>query len=436
MSFDKSYYTDSTDAVVKSIPISAHLILISAAFCILSFIIWANLAVLDEVTRGDGRVIPSSNLQVVQNLEGGIISRIYVQEGELVAKGQVLMDIDDTRFSSTLRENDVAMHALQIKMLRLSAQAQGRDFKVPNELTIADSKRIESERNLFNSQSRELNARVDVYQTQKYQKEQELKDAQSRSSRIFKNLELMKKELDLSIPLFEEGVVSEVELLRLKRSVNDMESELKSNQISIPRLKSSINETLGKIKELNASYKTHALDEFNSARNELMRLKEENIALKDKVSRTTVRSPVRGTVNQIKKKTLGSVVQGGQDLVEIVPTEDSLLIEASIKPSDIGFLIPGMPVTVKISAYDFSIYGGLEGKVDTISADSIRQENGESFYKVIVRTNDNKLIYKGKELDIIPGMSASVDILTGHKTVMDYILKPLLKTRNNAMTER
>ena len=433
---DEDYITDASDAVVNSLPITAHLILFTTLLIILSFVVWAKFAVLDEVTRGEARVIPSSNLQVIQNLEGGILSKIYSKEGQIVEKDEVLLEIDDTRFASNLRENQVNIHTLQVKMLRLGAEAQGKSFTVPVTLENLDKQRVSAERNLFNSRNEELKTRIDIYNKQKNQKKQELAELTSRYSQLTKNLQYAKKELAMNKPLLEDGIVSQVEIMRLERSVSDLESEIDSNKIMGPRLNSAVSELNTKINELQLSFKTDALNEFNNTRNELKRLQEDTIALEDRVSRTLVRSPVKGTVNQIKHKTLGGIVQGGQDLIEIVPLDDNLLIESKIKPQDIGFLAPGMKAKVKISAYDYSIYGGLDGKVESISADSIVLQNGESYYKVIIRTDGNKLIYKGKELTIIPGMSASVDILTGNKTVLDYILKPLLKTKHNALTER
>ncbi len=431
-----NYIKDGSMAVINHFPVAMHLILWGTLLAVSFLLIWSNFAVLDEITRGEGKVVPSRTLQVVQNLEGGIISKIKVEEGDIVTKGQVLMEIDDTRFSSSLNESRVSSHALKIKMLRLLAEAQNSEFEVSDELTREDPRRVKLEQELYMSRKKELHTKLSIIRDQRIQKEQELGEVKNRKQQLEKNLTLLQEELAMTKPLVSEGAVSQVDLLHLERSVNDTESEIKSAAINIVKLKISVEELIKRYSELELNFKTESMAEFNLTRNELTRLAEGIVDIEDKVDRTQVRSPVNGVVNQIKHKTEGGIVQPGQDLIDIVPLDDSLLVEAKIKPSDIGFLYPGLPAKVKITAYDFAIYGGLDAKVESISADAISKENGESYYKVMVRTESNKLIYKGKELGIISGMGASVDIITGHKSVLDYILKPLIKTKQNALTER
>lgn len=435
-SYDTGFHTDASESIIHSVPISAHFILLFAALFVVAFIIWANFARLDEVTRGDAKVIPSKNLQIVQNLEGGIVNKIFVAEGDIVEKGEVLMEIDRTRFASSLRENEVNIHALQIRMLRLSAQAQDKQFEVPSSLIKVDKKRVESEKSLYLSKKNELDARVNIYRKQRQQKRQELNEIKNKRDKLEKSLSFAQRELDISKPLLEDGAVSEVEIIHLERQVNDLQGELDNANLTIPRLNTAISEFNSKIEELKVTFRTDSLNDFNNTRNELTKLQEEMVAVKDRVDRTQVRAPLKGTVNQIKHKTIGAIVQGGETLAEIVPLEDSLLFEVKIRPQDIGFLRPEQDVTVKLTAYDYSIYGGLPGKIENISADVLLGQNGEQFYKIIVRTSGNSLEYQGNSLEVIPGMSASVDILTGNKTVMDYILKPLLKTKQNALRER
>lgn len=366
---------------------SSHIVLFTVITFFIIALIWAKLAILDEVTRGMGKVIPSSQIQVIQNLEGGIIEKILVKEGEVVQKRQVLMHLDDTRFKSSYAEAETKQALLQLKIARLEAEVENTPFEIPENI----EKR-------FPSRSR--HAKMHHQSRQK-----EIEQMQ-------KSYQLALKELELTKPLVKKGAASQVEVLRQERQVNDLLTAIHN-------------------------FKSNTLNELNSARSELAGLQEASLALQDRLERTVVRSPVKGIVKQIKINTIGGVIQPGMDLIEIVPLDDSLLIEAKIKPQDIGFLHPNQKANVKITAYDYSIYGGLDGVVEQISADTITDERDESYYLIRVRTQKNFLGNKNnKPLHIIPGMAANVDILTGHKSVLDYLLKPILKAKQNALRER
>lgn len=435
---DLEYMSDTSAAMLQGAPVKHHFILIVSALFLLVALLWANFAVLDVVTVGQGKVIPSRNIQTIQNLEGGIVKDIRVKVGEIVQNGQILMVIDDTRFLSNMKENDTQIASLRTKILRLTAETTDQPLVFSEDLKKNFLQFVNAETNLYESRKNELSIKLNILREDMESKRQELVAAKDKVARLQQSLTLVTKELDLTRPLVKDGAVSEVELLRLERTVNDMQSDLNQTQLSIPKLESNIQGALSKMEELQISFKTEALNDLNTARGEFSKLSETNKAAEDRVLRTVVRSPVRGTVNQIKVNTIGGIVQPGQDLFEIVPLDDSLLIEADIRPSDIGFLRPGLPAKVKISAYDFSIYGGLEGIVEHISADTIKDEKGNSFYQIRVRTvGRNYLIGKQRErLQIIPGMSATVDILTGHKTVLEYLLKPIIKAKHDAMRER
>ncbi|TIE32764.1 HlyD family type I secretion periplasmic adaptor subunit [Legionella pneumophila] len=367
-----------------------HIILWTSLLFFIVAIIWANYAILDEVTTGQGKVIPSSEVQVIQNLEGGIIQNIFVKEGQIVKKDQILMQIDNTRFMASYAEAEKKIDALEIEVIRLNAQISKTKPVFPEKFTKSYPHLVQDQLSLYESRMRELN---------------QLETA----------LELAQKELNLTRPLLKGGSVSEVEVIRLERTVSEIKGNIEK-------------------------FKSEELDKLNKARTELFALIEANKADKDRLTRTTVRSPVYGIVKQIKTKTIGGVVQPGSDLLEIVPLDDTLLIEAKIRPSDIGFIHPGQKAMVKITAYDFSIYGGLEGVVEHISADTIIDEQTdkkeESYYIVKVRTEKNYLGTEKKPLPIIPGMQATVDILTGQKSVLQYLLKPIIKAKQSALRER
>ncbi len=435
---DLEFMTDSSAAMLEGVPIRYHVILIASVSFLFVALIWASFATLDVVTVGQGKVIPSSNMQVIQNLEGGIVKDIRVKVGDIVERDQVLMIIDDTRFVSSLKENETQMAALKAKIIRLTAETNGEELKFPKELEDQFPQYMASERNLYESRKKELNVKLNILKDDMEQRKQELTGAKQKKDQLQRSLTLVQKELNLTKPLVSQGAVSEVEVLRLERTVNDLAGELEQTDLSIPKLEANLAGAQKKMDELLISFKTEALSDTNAAKAEYNKLTETNTAAADRVRRTIVRSPVHGTINQVKISTIGGIVQPGQDLINIVPLNDTLLIEANIRPADIGFLRPGLPATVKISAYDFSIYGGLKAIVEHISADTITDEKGNPFYQIRVRTTERSYLLgkQGERLQIIPGMSATVDILTGEKTVLEYLLKPIIKAKKNAMRER
>lgn len=435
---DIEFMTDSSAAMMQGIPIVYHFILISAAIFMFIALIWASFAKLDVVTVAQGKVIPSRNMQTIQNLEGGIVKDIRVKIGQIVEPDDTLMIIDDTRFVSALREGEVQVAALKAKIERLTAETNGEDLHFSQALEEQYPQFVTQEKNLYDARKRELQAKLINLKEEVEQHNQELIAMKGKKDQLKRSLDLVTKELQLTRPLLKQGAVSEVDILRLERTVNELNGDLQQTEIAVPKLESALSAAKNKTEELALSFKADAQGELNTTRAEYARLYEANKAAQDRVSRTIVRSPVRGTVNQIKVNTIGGIVQPGQDLIYIVPLDDTLLIEANVRPSDVGFLQPNLSATVKISAYDFSIYGGLKAVVEHISADTITDEKGNAFYQIRVRTTERSyLIGKhGEKLQIIPGMSATVDILTGEKTVLEYLLKPIIKARQNAMTER
>ncbi|HEB97564.1 MAG TPA: HlyD family type I secretion periplasmic adaptor subunit [Sedimenticola thiotaurini] len=429
--------SDSAAAVLQETPRGGRLILWMTVLFVGVALAWASWATLDEVTSGVGQVIPSKHIQVIQNLEGGILAELLVSEGDTVEEGQVLLQIDDTRFSSSLRETRLAYYALRAKAARLQAEASGEAFQVPDEVAENYPGIVAQEQTLYQTRKKELEAGRSILREQHNQIRQELKELEAKSRSLRKTLELAKKELKMTQPLVAAGAVSEVEVLRLRRTVSELEGELESARLAIPRTRSRLAEAGKKIAESELRFRNEAHAELNEVNAELSKLGETSVALEDRVKRTAVRSPVKGTVKQIMVNTIGGVIQPGMDLMEIVPLEDYLLVEARVRPSDIAFLHPGQRAVVKITAYDFAIYGGLDGELEHISADTIKDEvDGESYYLVRVRTGKTHLGSDEHPLPIISGMQAEVDILTGKKSVMDYLLKPVLRARQKALRER
>ena len=399
-------------------------------------LVWAKFAVLEEVTMGEGKAIPSSKVQVIQNLEGGIVTEIFVREGQMVNKGETLLRLDDTRFRSNKGESEVDRYTLTAQVERLSAEAEGRPFKLSDEVIAKAPQVAADELALYQSRQRRLASEQRTLNEQLRQKTQELAEFRSKQDQYRNSLGLVQEELNMSAPLVGSGAVSPVEILRLKRSAVEIRGSMNATTLAIPRAESAINEIKSKVQESEFAFRSDASKELNEKRSELSKISANSIAIDDRVTRTTVVSPVHGIVKMLKVNTIGGVVQPGSDLVEIVPLEDNLLIEAKVRPQDVAFLHPGQKAMVKFSAYDYTIYGGLPAKLELIGADTITDDKGNSFYLIQVRTDRNHLGNDAKPLLIIPGMIATVDIITGEKSVMDYLLKPVLKARTEALRER
>ena len=431
-----THWSESERTALEGPRFGAHALLFAVLAFVIVAIAWAGWATLDEVTSGDGKVIPSSHLQVVQSLDGGIVREILVAEGERVERDQVLLRIDDTRFASTFEEGWLQYLELTARVARLQAEIDGIDFVPPIEVAERQPELVASERALFASRKRETASAQAILAQQVEQRRQELKELENREGQLRRSHGLAKKELAITRPLAERGVISEVELLRLEREVNDLRGELESVLLNIQRARSALSESERKVEEYKEAYRSETLAELNTRQGELSRARALVRGSEDRVTRATVRSPVTGIVKTLRVKTLGGVVQPGEGIVEIVPEEEKLLVEAHIRPKDIAFLHPGQQAMVKFTAYDFSIYGGLEAELEQISADTIVNEQGESFYRIRVRTERGRFGSEQEPLPIIPGMTATVDILTGEKTVLDYLLKPILKARREALRER
>ncbi|NOQ16388.1 MAG: HlyD family type I secretion periplasmic adaptor subunit [Methyloprofundus sp.] len=434
---DLAFLSDVNSANLYGASIQSHIILWVAVSFFIIAIIWASIAELDEITRGSGKTIPSSHVQVLQNLEGGILSAILVKEGELVEKGQALLKLDTVRFASSFNETKLTYYELLATIARLKSEVNNEPLVIPKEVSLKAPSIASDAKLLLTSRKNELTANKRISINQIRQKEQDLIELQSKIRKISVSYKLLKEELVMTEPLVQAGAISRVEILRLRRSANDLKGDLRASRLAIPRLKSSIAEAKNKLSEIEIHFHTDALEELNAAKAELGRTSETVLALEDRVARTKITSPVKGTIKQLKVTTIGGIVQPGMDLVEIVPLEDNLLIEAEVRPADIAFLRPGQKATIKLTAYDFSIYGGLEAELEHISPDTIvNEESRESFYLIRLRTNKNYLEHNGEQFNIIAGMTADVDILTGKKTVLDYLLKPILKARNRALQER
>ncbi|NLQ16119.1 HlyD family type I secretion periplasmic adaptor subunit [Marinomonas sp. M1K-6] len=433
---DLDYLTDRNAALMLKAPRGGRIILWVVFIFVAVALVWANHASLDEVTVGEGKVIPSSQVQQIQNLEGGILKDIRAQVGQVVEMGQVLMTIENTEALSSLREQQAEVINLQVRAIRLQAESEGISPNFDVDLIKQAPLVVNRELDLYNNRLTSLQASQVGFQQQIEQKKQEIVELQAKLENLKQSFAFSKEELALTRPAFEQGAVSRVELLQLEREVNQLQGDLEAAQLAAPRALSALKEAQSKLKESAATFRAEAQEDLTGVRSKLDQLREASVSLEDKVSRTQVRSPVKGIVKQLQINTVGGVIKPGMNLMEIVPIEDSLLIEARVRPENIGFIQPNFNAVVKLSAYDFAIFGGLHGKVENISADTILDEEGNSFYLVRVKTDKNYLGTEQAPLPIIPGMQATVDIITGKKTLLDYLLKPVLKAKQNALRER
>lgn len=374
----------------------ANLLLFLIVGAIGVFVFWAAYAEIDEVTRGEGKVIPSTSIKTIQNLEGGIVAEILVTAGQHVKAGDILIRIDDTKRNSNYRENLAKQEALQAVLARLDAEAQGYAAVLfPDDIAKKRPDLIRRETALYEKRIRERDARKEI---------------------LDRSLNLAREELTMTVPLVEKRIVSKVDQLRLEREVNEIE---------------------GKLKELIGGFQQSAMELRNEAQSELEALQEMIKGSEDEVKRAVVRSPVPGVVNNLYVSTIGGVIAPGEPIVDIVPQGDKLVVEAKISPADIAFLHPGQEAILKFTAYDFSIFGGLRGIVEHISADTIQDElDQEHYYMIRIRNTGGELVENGQVLEIIPGMVASVDVLTGRRTVLQYLTKPFHRMRFNALRER
>jgi len=430
----RSFEIEANDLLSRQHTLRAQKIVRTAVVVVLLMIVWAALAHVDEVTRGDAKVISSRQLQLVQSFDGGVVSEILVKEGQLVEQDQLLLKIDETRATSGVRESAAQGFALQARAARLRALAEGGAFQAPAPPTRDDEKRIvEDEQRLFEMRRSELGTLLAINQQQLQQRQQELSEARARKSSAERGLELNLQELAKTKPLLASGAVSEVDILRLEREVARSRGEAEQSGAQIARVGAAIGEAQRKAQETELTFRNEARKELAEVMGKLNALNQGAVALADKVDKSQIKSPVRGRVQRLLANTVGGVVQPGKDIVEIVPLDDVLVLEARIQPKDIAFIHPGQAATVKFTAYDFSIYGGMAAEVDNISPDTVTDERNNAYYLVRVRTQGAKF---NDKLPIIPGMTAEVDVLTGNKSVLSYLLKPVLKARAYAFRER
>jgi len=441
---DDILYANEVDAALARRPkFGIRVLSISVAVFFLCLIIWAAIADVDEVTHAEGSVVGSQRTQTIQNLEGGILRAVLVHEGQIVDKGTVLAQLDNEMAESAYRDAVNKAMENSLAVLRLESEIKGDPPVFPENIDAWAEKvigrRVEAamlgrvnqiiqdQENAWHSRRDQLNAEIDVLQSQYKQRLHDVEELTARKLQLDRSLELS---------IEQRNNFSKLEYLGMQQRVVELQGQIDSLAATIPKAKAAADEARQRIASRRAEHVAAVTEEINKRRQELNSLRESLSAGRDRVTRTELRAPVRSTVKQIYISTVGGVVKPGEPIMDLVPLDDTLVVEAKVKPQDVAFLRPGQEVMVKVSAYDFSIYGGLEGKLESISADTIEDKRGEHFYLVKVRTQKNAIVHHNEYLPIIPGMVVTADILIGKKTVLDYLLKPILKAKQNALRER
>lgn len=432
---DLAYMRSLSAAVLQRSPKRMMVVLLVISAFFLSAILWMNWASIDVVVRGSGKVIPARQVQQVQSLEGGVVAEILVKEGDLVDAGQPLLKLSDVAFASSFQENRLKYDELRAKSIRLQAEAYGEAFNDDKELAKRAKGLIISEKSLFDSNQQQLNETLSIYEEQLRQQQKALEEAYSKTRQLKKTLQFLSKEVAIKRPLMEDRIISEIDFLQLQQRESEVSGELEIANISISRIQSSIEEAKGKLEQSRLDFGNKAKLELNEVLAEISRISEAQNALKDRVSRTTLRSPVKGVVKRLHANSIGGVVSPGEQIVEIVPLGDSLLVEVRIKPADIASIDVGQMTRLKFSAYDFAIHGSLSGEVVFISADTITDDEGNSFYTVRVMPDQAYIGHENKPMPIKVGMTSEADIITDKKTILEYILKPIHRGLEKSLTE-
>lgn len=438
---DGDFMDDVRQATLRGAHPAARLLFYLMLAFVFLFLAWAAIAPLDEVTHGQGQVIPSGKVQAVGSPEGGVVKAILVKAGDIVQPGQELVRLDDATAVAGVGEKVQRRDYLQANILRLQAELNDTPLEFPDDLKAKAPSLVAEVTNLYENRKTELKASTQVLEEQMRQRQEESSDAIRKKSSLGQALALAQKEYDMTKPYLDSGAISKVDVLRLERAVVDARKEYNTASAAVPAAEAAVREAQSKVDEAVLKFKNEARDDLGKFSDEYNRLGAGVQADISRVDRTVLKSPIRAEVKQVLVNTIGQAVQANANIVELVPVDETLLVEAKVKPQDVAFIRPGLPVMVKISAYDFSIYGGLHGKVESISGDSFtddktRSGQAETYFKVLVRTDKNYLTRYGKKLPIKSGMVATADIITGRKTVLDYILKPINKARDRALTER
>jgi len=430
-------FMEELEAAVRLKPsATSNLMLISVGALVVIMLGWMAFSNIDEMTHGEGQVVPSSEIQIVQSLEGGVLKELLVSEGQVVKKGEVLLKISDVAFASEERGTAAKQESLLVKKARLEAEANGTKFVIPQDLAAKVPDIARNEEQLYQSRQREFENGKSILNDRISRAEAQLSEIAAKISRLSESKKLVQQELTITQKMVEQKAVPQLDAIRLSRELNDISGQINESAEERGGLQSELSAARKEREDQENKFRSQALGELNEVQTQLSQLGESLTAIGDRVDRSEVRSPVDGVVNKIMLKTIGGVVEPAMKLVEVVPMDDKLKIIARVPPSDIAFLHIGQPVKVKISAYDPQRYGSLDGELVRLGANSVTDSKGNIFFEIEVRTNENHLGTADKPLPITPGMVAQTEIITGDRSILEYLMKPVLRAKDRALTER
>jgi adhesin transport system membrane fusion protein len=430
-------FMEELEAAVRLKPsFSSNIMLISVTALVVILLGWMAFSDIDEITHGEGQVVPSSEIQIVQSLEGGVLKELLVAEGDFVRKDQPLLKISDVAFASEEQGAEARQESLLIKKARLEAEANGTQFIIPPELEKKVPEIAGNERQLYQSRQQELSNAKSI-QTEKINSANaRLSELQAKVARLSESKKLLNQELEITRKMVEQRAVPKLDEIRLSRELSDITGQMNEAAEERQQITAELNAAQREREDSDNKFRSQALGELNDVQTQLKQLSSSLTAIGDRVDRSELRSPVEGVVNKIMLKTIGGVVEPAMRLVEIVPVNDELKVIARVPPSEIAFLRPGQKVKVKISAYDPQKYGALDGKLVRIGANSVTDSKGNIFFEIEVHTEKNHLGDEARPLAITPGMVAQTEIITGERSILDYLLKPVLRAKDKALTER
>lgn len=430
--------TSRLDALLEHHPMPSWRLAAWPVMILLALVmVWANFTKLEEVTVTDGEVIPLGDFQTIQHLEGGIVKEIHVRDGQTVEKGASLLLLDLASSGVNREELVVRLDGQLLLKARLDAEARGkRTIKFPQEAAQRRPEQLSAQRQNFDARRRQLASSIGALGQAVKQRRQDVKELEAQIRSINKNLRLAKKRFEMSKNLLADGLTPEMEHLQLEAEVQSLVGESQTLKPAVARAKSAISEAESRVNEERNRFRSSAREELVQAEQAIGRIRELLTSADEQGLRAMIRSPIDGVVQNMKYNTIGGVVRPGEPIMEIVPTGASLVIDAKLNPADRAFVTIDQPVMVKLSTYEYAIFGGLEGKVIMVAPDTSIDEQGEPYFRIFVKTDK---IYLGDDPElyqITPGMQATVDILTGEKSVMEYLIKPILKLRSEAFRER
>ena len=433
---DKEFMSELEAATRMKPAASSHFMLIAVTSLVAAFFIWAGASEIEEITHGSGQVVPTQEIQVVQSLEGGILSELLVREGEKVEKGQILLKVSDVAFASEERGTEARSLALQAKKARLEAEAKGTKFVIPQEITEKFPDIARNEEALYISRQQELKNAKSILDNKISSAQAGLAEVRAKINRLAESRRLLNQELTITKEMVRKKAVPKLEEIRLNRELSNISGQIREASEKKNGLEAELRGARREREDHEDKFKSQVLGELNDIESQVSQLSESLTAMSDRVSRREVRSPVDGIVNKISLKTIGGIIEPAMQLVEVVPLDDNLKIMARVAPQEIAFLRPGQEVNIKISAYDSQRYGSLKGKLIRIGANSVTDSEGNIFFEIEVRADQNYLGTEEKPLPITPGMVAETEIITGERTILSYLAKPVLRARDKALTER